>query len=214
MIGAHASLQSRYRSAPINWALIRGDPETGNRLFWLAENPVSGELVDERRIPITLYDTCASLYQKVAATTQEMLLRLVPRLLAGERPVLARAVEPEPALPRRRPADGVIDWSRDGRAVYDLIRALTRPYPGAFSRLDGRRWVIWQAALPPCAFPATEAGEIVGPVVSPIPEACGLAVACGTGGIVLLELEDEHGVVLSGRALSDQPWTGRRWSHD
>lgn len=213
MIGAHASLHSRYRSAPINWALIRGERETGNTLLWLAEDLDAATLVDRRVIPITPYDTCATLYHRVAATTREMLLDLVPRLLAGERPAAPMPGADEPPLPRRRPADGLIDWSQSSRAVYDFVRALTRPYPGAFSRLDGRRWMVWQAALPPTAAAGPPA-EILGPVVSPVAAACGLLVACGTGAVILLELEDEHGVVLSGPALSDQPWTGRRWAHD
>ena len=215
MIGAHASLQPRYRSAPINWALIRGESETGNSLLWLAEDLDAAELVDQRVIPITPYDTCASLYQQVAATTREMLLRLVPRLLAGERPVTPPAWSREPPLPRRRPADGVIDWTHSSREVYDFVRALTRPYPGAFSRLDGQRWVVWSVALPP--FPGPEsglAGRILGPVLSPVPAACGLQVECGTGTVVLLELEDEHGMVLAGPDLSEQPWAGKRWADD
>jgi methionyl-tRNA formyltransferase len=215
MIGAHASLQSRYRSAPINWALIRGERETGNSLFWLAEDPDAAELVDQRVIPITPYDTCASLYQQVAATTREMLLRLVPRLLAGERPVMAQSRSGESPLPRRRPADGLIDWTHSSREVYDFVRALTQPYPGAFSLLDAQRWVVWSVALPPTPAPESAlAGQILGPVVSPVRAACGLLVACGTGTVVLLELEDEHGVVLAGPDLSEQPWTGRRWADD
>jgi methionyl-tRNA formyltransferase len=215
VLGAHASLSPRYRSAPVNWALIRGERQTGNRLVWLAEDPAAAEVVDQRAIPITPYDTCASLYEKVGATTREMLLRLMPRLLAGERPGVPQPPVTEAPLPRRRPADGVIDWAQSSAAVYDFIRALTRPYPGAFSRLEGHRWVIWSAALPPGSpYPSAPAGEIVGAARSPVTQACGLVVACGTGAVLLLEMEDEHGVVLSGRALSDQPWAGKRWVHD
>jgi methionyl-tRNA formyltransferase len=121
-------------------------------------------------------------------------------------------------LPRRRPADGRIDWSQPAASVYDFIRALTRPYPGAFSRLDGARWTIWQAARLPLADPrggASRPGEVLGPMVSPLPEACGQVVACGesgTGAVVLLEAEAEDGTVLSGPSLAEQPWTGKVWT--
>jgi methionyl-tRNA formyltransferase len=97
--------------------------------------------------------------------------------------------------------------------VYDFVRALTRPYPGAFGFLDGKQWWIWQAALLPGRGVVATPGEILGPVVSPVPSACGQLVACGTGTIILLELEDAAGTRLGGTALSDQPWTGKRWEN-
>src|SRR5438093_8850662 len=217
MIGAHASLLPRLRgSAPINWALIRGERQTGNSLIWLAEDVDQGAIIDQTAFCITAYDTCASLYKRVAASNRDMLLGLVPRLLAGERPGRLQPAGDEPVLPRRRPADGRIDWGESSRAVYDLVRALTRPYPGAFSWLDGRRWTVLQAAPIPRAngtgHPGTP-GAVLGPVVSPLEAACGQLVACGEGAVVLLELEADDGAVLRGPTLSEQPWTGKRWSN-
>ncbi|MGH7559672.1 MAG: methionyl-tRNA formyltransferase [Gemmatimonadales bacterium] len=213
MIGAHAGLLPHNRgSAPINWALIRGEQETGNTLLWLADGVNAGDIIDQTVIPISPYDTCATLYARVAESNREMLLRLLPRLLAGERPGRPQPPSAEPLLPRRRPADGTIDWSRPAPAVYDFVRALTRPYPGAFSCLDGRRWRIWQAALPDGANGSREPGSILGPSVSPVDDACGLLVACGEGSVILLEVESPDGEVLRGRALSEQTWAGQRWN--
>jgi methionyl-tRNA formyltransferase len=218
MIGAHGSLLPHNRgAAPINWALIHGDRFTGSTLLWLGETPEQSEIIDQVAFPITSYDTATSLYAKMAGATRTMLLRVLPRLLAGERPQRAGAGTPqqERPLPRRRAADGRIDWKKPGPSVYDFIRALSRPYPGAFSTLEGRRWMLRQAALPPpVLLPAGPPGTIVGPVVSPVPEACGQLVACGTGSIIVLELETESGEVLKGRALSEQPWQGKQWRDD
>jgi methionyl-tRNA formyltransferase len=99
--------------------------------------------------------------------------------------------------------------------VYDFVRALTRPYPGAFSWLGGRRWLIWQSALLPGACsPAAAPGLILGPVFCPVEAACGQAVACGKGALLLLELEGEDGTVLKGRHLSDQSWEGKVWTDE
>lgn len=220
MIGAHASLLPRNRgSAPINWALIRGEQETGNSLIWLAEGVDQGPIIDQTVLPITPYDTCASLYQRVAASNRDMLLRLLPRLLAGEHPGRPQVVGQDPVLARRRPEDGRVDWCRPSAEVYDFIRALTRPYPGAFGWLDGTRWTIWQAARLPSHGGAASAalpGTVLGPVVSPEAKACGQMVACGAGAgagtLVVLELEREDGTLLTGPALSEQPWTGKEWS--
>ena len=217
MIGAHASLLPHNRgSAPVNWALIRGERQTGNSLIWLAEDVDGGAVIDQTAFCITAYDTCASLYERVAASNRDMLLGLMPRLVAGERPGRPQPAGDEPVLPRRRPADGRIDWGQSSRAVYDFVRALTRPYPGAFSRLEGQRWTVWHTARVPSANGTGHLGTpgaVLGPVVSPLEAACGQLVACGEGAVVLLELEADDGAVLRGRTLSEQPWTGKRWSN-
>jgi methionyl-tRNA formyltransferase len=215
MIGAHASMLPRNRgSAPINWALINGEKTTGNSLIWLADAVDEGDLIDQMEIPITPYDTCVSLYEKVAETNREMLLRTIPQLRAGQRPGRPQTPTDEPLLPRRRPQDGLVDWSRSAADLYDFVRALTAPYPGAFGFLDGQRWTIWNAALLPFA-PAGKAvpGEILGPMISPVDHACGQVVACGEGALVALHMENDEGNVLQGRALSEQTWRRKIWTN-
>jgi methionyl-tRNA formyltransferase len=214
VVGAHASMLPKNRgSAPINWALIRGEHEAGNSLLWLNDGIDTGAIIDSMAIPITPYDTCSTLYERVALTNRDMLLRLWCRLLKGQRPGTPQAEWTEPPLPRRRPADGRLDWRDTSTRVYDFVRALTRPYPGAFGHLQGERWTVWQAALPPLdAFPLAEPGVCLGPVVSPADDACGQLVACGRGAVTVLEAEGEDGRVLRGRALSELDWRGRMWS--
>jgi len=211
-IGAHASYLPHNRgSAPVNWAIIRGERETGNSLMWLAEGVDEGDIIAQRRFWITPYDTCATVYAHVAESNRDMLLEVLPRLLRGERPGRPQTHTDEPVLRRRRPADGLITWDCPARMVYDFVRALTRPYPGAFSYLDGTPWWIWEAALPPDRGVVAAPGEVLGPVVSPASSACGQLVACGSGSVILLEIENAAGTRLRGTALSDQPWTGKRW---
>lgn len=215
MIGAHAALLPHNRgSAPVNWALIRGEKHTGNSLIWLAENVDEGEIIDQVAIPITLYDTCASIYQQVAESNKEMILRVIPKLLAGEHPGRTQHQCEEAILPRRHPNDGLVDWTKESTDVYNLVRALTRPYPGAFSWLYGNRWLIWQCALLPDSHHFYgKPGEIIGQVVSPVEAACGQIVACGKGVITILELMGDNGESLSGYRLSDQPWKGKMWTN-
>ena len=216
VIGAHASLLPHHRgSAPVNWALIRGESSTGNTLIWLTEGVDEGMIVDQMEIPITPYDTCESLYQKVAGTNRTMIERLLPQLFAGHKPGRLQPPSAEAALPRRRPADGLVSWQQSAQQIYDFVRALTRPYPGAFSVLDGTRWIIQSCALLPVMLSSdAPAGMVLGPVVSPLTEACGLVVACGCGAIVILELESSDGQILKGRSLSDAPWTGKVWTNE
>ena len=213
LIGAHASLLPHNRGrAPVNWALIRGEQETGNTLQWLGDAIDGGDVIDMTRIAITPYDSCQSIYERVAESNRDMILRLLPKLLNGERPATPQSRSDEPLLPRRRPADGLLDWSASSDCVYDFVRALTRPYPGAFGRLRGQRWTIWSCALQPSrAIADGPPGEVIGPIVSPVEDACGQAVWCGHGAITLLEVEGEDGRVLKGRELSEQRWTGSSW---
>jgi methionyl-tRNA formyltransferase len=213
MIGAHASLLPADRGrAPINWALIRGATGTGNTLFWLTEGVDAGAIIDQMPIPISPYDTCDSLYRRVAMTNRDMILRALPQLLAGEHPGRPQQHAPTPPLPGRHPEDGLVDWTRPSTDIYNFVRALTRPYPGAFSFHGDERFTIWQCALFPAATHVEAApGEIVGPVLSPNRRACGQVVACGDGGaVVLLEIEDAAGNLIRGRALSELRWTGHR----
>jgi methionyl-tRNA formyltransferase len=216
MIGAHASLLPHNRGrAPINWALIKGMKETGNTLIWLAEGVDSGDIIDQRPIPIMPYDTCASLYERVAETNRDMILEVIPKLMGGEKPGRRQPHTDEPNLPGRKPEHGLINWSGSNLEVYDFVRALTRPYPGAFSRLDGQRWTIWQCALlPGISSTAAAPGRVIGPMLSPVDGACGQVIGCGQGAIALLEIESESGEILSGRRLSDQQWEGKSWTND
>lgn len=215
MIGAHASLLPRHRGrAPVNWALIKGERVTGNSLIWLAPGVDTGDIIDQTQFDITLYDTCASLYEKVADSNREMILRLIPKLESGDRPGTAQLEDSQPVLPGRRPEDGLLDWTMESNRVYDFVRALTRPYPGAFSWLAGNRWKIWNCALLPGNHVAsTKPGLVIGPLVSSIDAACGQVVACGNGTLALLELENDDGMIVSGRQLSDQLWHGQVWTN-
>jgi len=216
MIGAHASLLPHNRgSAPINWALIRGETKTGNSLIWLADGVDKGDIISQTVIPITPYDTCETLYEKVAESNKEMILHLLPQLLQGQKPGQLQGHTDEPVLPRRRPEHGRINWMQENKNVYNFIRALTRPYPGALSWLAGNPWIIWHSALlPGVPFPGAIPGEIVGHLISPVEAACGQIVACGSGAIVVLELQSMDGIILKGHTLSDQRWKGKVWENE
>lgn len=216
MIGAHASLLPHNRGrAPINWTLINGEVSAGNSLIWLAEGVDAGDIIDQRTIPVTRYDTCASLYEQVAETNRDMILDVLPAILEGRHPGNPQQHNGEQLLPPRRPEDGALDWSLTNVRVYDFVRALTKPYPGAFSWLDGKRWRIWHCSLLPEIFGIDAVpGQVLGQIHSPVADACGQVVACGKGAVALLDLESDDGKTLKGPSLSEQPWTGKIWTNE
>jgi methionyl-tRNA formyltransferase len=182
--------------------------------MWLSEEVDAGQIIDQVTFEITPFDTCATVYEKVAQANRTMILGLLGALRGGRRPGTEQGKTDEPLLPRRKPSDGLVNWEETAKEVYDFVRALTRPYPGAFSFMDGRRWRIWSAALLPGDDPGGRAGEVVGPLLSPEDGACGLIVACGRGAIALLEIETDDDERLSGGALAQLQWTGRRWAEN
>ena len=147
-IGFHASLLPRYRGrAPVNWAIINGERETGNTMFFLDEGVDTGDIIDQRRIPIEDSDDCSTLYAKVAAAGTDMLLQHLPALKAGRAPRRPQDESAATVMPRRRPEDGRIDWGRDSHSLFNWVRALTHPYPGAFTFHDGRKLFLWNVML-------------------------------------------------------------------
>ena len=146
-LGFHASLLPKYRGrAPVNWAILNGESETGNTMIVLEPGADEGDIVSQRRIPITDEDDCATIYQKVSDTECEMLDEVLPLIQQGRVPRTKQDPAQATVMPKRRPEDGLIDWNWTSKRLYDWIRALTRPYPGAFTFLAGQKITIWKAS--------------------------------------------------------------------
>jgi methionyl-tRNA formyltransferase len=122
-----------------------GETETGNTMIVLEPNADEGDIVAQRRIPITDDDDCGTLYDKVAATEIEMLGEILPALRSGRLPRRPQSASEASVMPKRRPEDGRIDWTRTTRQLFDWVRALTHPYPGAFTEMAGTRVFVWRA---------------------------------------------------------------------
>lgn len=155
-LGFHASLLPKYRGrAPVNWAIINGETETGNTMIVLAPGADEGEIVAQRRIPIGLSDTCATIYDRVGETEVDMLREVLPLIREGRMPRRLQDASAATVMPKRRPEDGKIDWTKTSRQLHDWVRALTHPYPGAFTFFEAggqaRRIWIWRAAAVPAA---------------------------------------------------------------
>jgi methionyl-tRNA formyltransferase len=197
-VGLHASLLPRYRGrAPVNWAIIKGETETGNTMFFLDEGVDTGDIIAQRRIPILHEDTCATVYDKAAAAAIEMLKENLTLLKEGRAPRSPQDHARATVMPKRRPEDGVIDWSRGARDLHNWVRALTHPYPGAFSLVEGRRLFVWEARVCREKAPPGDPGEVVGS-----DPAGGLVVATGDGHLALRRVQWESGSEVEAAALA------------
>lgn len=147
-VGFHSSLLPQYRGhAPVNWAIILGEKKTGATFFFLDHRADCGDIIDQEAFDITLADDCATVYAKSAEACARMLVTHLPSIADG---TVVRHHNPSasyPAYPRRRPDDGMIDFNRSALEVYNWIRALTRPYPGAFFYRGQEMIRVWQAEI-------------------------------------------------------------------
>jgi methionyl-tRNA formyltransferase len=205
VIGAHASLLPHNRgSAPINWAIINGERETGNSLITLHEQVDTGHILAQKKFDISLCDSCNTLYYKVAKSNADMLYDVLSDLANGNLKFKHQPATNEPLLKRRRPEDGEIEWSLPSRKVYDFIRALTKPYPGAFTYFSGQKAIVWKASWSPVDIASGEIGSVAGFRFGFEVMQCGVVINCGEGQIVVHELEIVEEGVFVGEALIDR----------
>lgn len=181
----HGSLLPQYRGrCPVNWVLIAGEEHTGVTLHFMVEKPDAGDIVAQKEVAIAFEDDVFSVYMKLVGAARELMQDVLPGLEAG---TFARRVQTGPSsyFGGRRPEDGLIDWARDSLSIYNLIRAVTHPYPGAFTYLDGKRLFIWKA-YPENVSPREVAA---GTVISEDP----LLVKTGSGSLRVISLQLEGG---------------------
>jgi len=185
-LNLHGSLLPRYRGrAPVNWVLVEGETETGVSLHYMVAKPDAGDLVDQERVAIDPADTAFTLYGKLEAAAKVMLDRALPAL-ANDSADMARPMPLDLSQGSyrggRTPADGLIDWQWPARRIYDLVRGVTHPYPGALTTLDGRRLLVWWA-LP------VETAQTAAPGTVLSVDREGITVAAGEGAVRLITLQ-------------------------
>lgn len=179
-LGIHASLLPKYRGgAPIAWAIINGETQTGVTLFHLEDAVDAGDIVAQMAIPIDSNDTCADVINRVTDASIVVLRTAVPLLAAGVAPRTPQHEVDATYCAQRQPEDGRIDWKWPAVRVHNFVRAQTRPYDGAFTQSGGHRVRVWAAS--PLEHRDGAAGEfrLVGDVV---------VVNCGSGALAVREL--------------------------
>nr|WP_314418873.1 bifunctional UDP-4-amino-4-deoxy-L-arabinose formyltransferase/UDP-glucuronic acid oxidase ArnA [uncultured Erwinia sp.] len=190
----HASLLPRYRGrAPLNWVLVNGEEETGVTLHRMVKRADAGAIVAQQRVAIDLQDTALTLHRKLCLSSAELLATSLPGILRGE--ITQREQDESQAsyVGRRTPEDGRIDWSQPAYRLHNLVRAVTDPWPGAFSFVGSGRFIVWQSAIRH-DFPAAKPGTVLS--VNP------LIVACGDGALEIVTGQGDSGVYMQGRQLA------------
>lgn len=147
-LGHHPTLLPKHRgNAPIPWTLINGLARTGVTFFFLEKEIDAGAIAGQKEFAVSLDDDAGSLYRKMTDATVELLLELLPKISKGTLRPTGQDSRNASRWPRRRPEDGVIDWNTMALCLYNWIRGLSHPYPGAFTFLGKDKVYVWKAAL-------------------------------------------------------------------
>ena len=179
-LNMHGSLLPKYRGrAPVNWAILRGERETGATLHYMVERADAGDIVDQQSVPILQDDDAREVFAKVTVAAETVLARSLPQLIAGTAARTPQPIVPDQYFGRRKPEDGRIDWSRPALDIHNLVRAVAPPFPAAFAEVGGERWEIHRTRVSACrAFPEERVRLFAAD------GKCYLA--CGDGGVLLL----------------------------
>ncbi len=177
-LNMHGSLLPRYRGrAPVNWAILHGERETGATLHYMTARADAGDIVDQLAVPILEDDDAREVFGKVTVAAEIILARSLSGLIDGTAPRVAQKLEDGQYFGRRRPEDGKIDWTRSAREIHNLVRAVAPPFPGAYAQVDGQRWMIHKTRVEPRTIEPSERARLFG--------ADGHCyVACSDGGVL------------------------------
>jgi methionyl-tRNA formyltransferase len=150
-INIHPSLLPRYRGQHvINWAIVNGESETGVTLHFMEKTLDTGDIIVQKAIPIYFEDTVKELHDRIYAEACCLLKQLLQDYKQGNQ---LRGISQNSSVATffkpRKPEDGHIDWNKNSIDIYNLIRALSKPWPGAFSYLMDHKVIIWKAYIEP-----------------------------------------------------------------
>ena len=149
-LNMHGSLLPKYRGrAPVNWAILHGETETGASLHIMEAKPDAGDIVGQVAVPIDPDEDATAVFAKVSNAAVQVMQATLPALLDGRVPRSPNVLAKGSYFGGRKPEDGRIQWSQDALQVHNLIRAVAPPYPGAFTDWQGARMVIAKSKLNP-----------------------------------------------------------------
>lgn len=184
-LNVHASLLPKYRgAAPIQWAVINGEEESGVTIMQMNEGLDTGDMIARVEIPLASDETGGSLFDKLAAAGAELLTETLEKVEAGTAVSVPQPAEsPTPYARMIKKEDGRIDWTKSAVQIERLVRGMN-PWPSAFSILQGKNIRIWKSVTAPSA-----ASAAPGTVLAADGE--GIVVQTGSGALCIQELQME-----------------------
>ncbi|WJM82330.1 bifunctional UDP-4-amino-4-deoxy-L-arabinose formyltransferase/UDP-glucuronic acid oxidase ArnA [Pectobacterium brasiliense] len=201
----HGSLLPRYRGrAPVNWVLVNGETQTGVTLHKMVSRADAGDIVAQSVVAIDEEDTALTLHGKCRTAAAALLAQQLPLIRSREITLTPQDESRASYFGRRTAADGLIDWQKSACEINNLIRAVTEPYPGAFTFLGERKVIIWRARVVKVNrvksndVRANGVKQEPGAIISTSP----LVVSCGEDALEIVSGQSEAGLYMSGSRLA------------
>ena len=193
----HGSLLPAYRGrAPANWVLVKGETQTGVTLHRMVKRADAGAIVAQQAVAIERSDTALSLHGKLREAAASLLRDTLPLLIQGKTSETAQDESRATVFGRRTAADGKLLWQQPAEQLFNLVRAVTQPYPGAFCAVGEHKLIVWTAEVV-----KGNEGLAPGRVISVDP----LRIACGEDSLLIASGQrNDNGLFLSGPQLADE----------
>ncbi|MBK0091332.1 MULTISPECIES: bifunctional UDP-4-amino-4-deoxy-L-arabinose formyltransferase/UDP-glucuronic acid oxidase ArnA [Erwiniaceae] len=190
----HGSLLPKYRGrAPLNWALVNGETETGVTLHRMVKRADAGDIVAQQRVAIEEQDNALTLHRKLTTSASQLLEQALPAMKRGEIVAIPQDHTQATVVGRRTPEDGRILWEQSAQSINNLVRAVTDPWPGAFAFAGTVKFVVWKGRVH-----ADAAKAKPGTVISVEP----FLIACGEGALEVVTGQSDNGVYMNGSQLA------------
>lgn len=194
-INIHASLLPRYRgAAPINWAIIRGEVETGITTFLIEAGLDTGKILLQRAVSIGWDETAGELHERLSFLGSEMILDTLAGLEAKTLEPVAQDEKEATVAPMLRREDGLISWQKRALELHNQVRGMN-PWPGAYTHLEEARVKVHRTALTGVADGKVRPGEIV------LRETGRLLVGTADDLLEILQIQRESHPRMTGRAF-------------
>ena len=157
----HGSLLPQYRGrVPVNWAIIKGEHETGATLHEMVEKPDAGRIVDQCPVPILPNDNALEVFNKVTVAAEIVLNRALPALLDGSAVMRSQDLASGSYYGGRNAEDGVINWRESAQNIHNLVRAVAPPYPGATTTVNSQLITITRTFMSPAKLTHQNPGHL------------------------------------------------------
>lgn len=185
----HDSLLPENRGhAPLNWSIIKGHTTTGVSMHRMTRKADQGKILKQQQVPISFTDTSYSLYEKLVEAQFSVFKSFVEDLRNESFVEFEQNHTISTYGKRRKPIDGLINWNQSGFDIYNFIRALGKPYPGAFTYFRGKKLFVWNATLYENYSDIKSPGTIIESIQPNM-----IKVQCNKGSILIntLQLENE-----------------------
>jgi methionyl-tRNA formyltransferase len=199
IIGNHPSLLPKYRgNAPIPWAIINGLSKSGSSFFFLSDKPDAGDIVAQGEFSIGADDYADDVYNKALEVSKKLCVDMLESFRDQTVKAMPQDHEKASTMPKRKPADGIINWDKEPEFQYAWIRGLSHPYPGAFTFMNGKKVSVWKAK--PMSYKAE--GKKNGEVIDINEE--GILIVSGGGSLLLTKLQKENEEELGGKEFAEK----------